>query len=45
MVGSPSVELGADGTDYQEWIAWTEITPPERIALRAQRPAHATWSG
>jgi uncharacterized protein YndB with AHSA1/START domain len=23
-----------DGTDYQEWIAWTEITPPERIALR-----------
>jgi uncharacterized protein YndB with AHSA1/START domain len=24
---------GPDGTDYQEWIAWTEITPPERIAL------------
>ena len=24
---------GADGTDYQEWISWTEITPPERIAL------------
>ena len=23
-----------DGTDYQEWIAWTEITPPERITLR-----------
>jgi uncharacterized protein YndB with AHSA1/START domain len=22
-----------DGTDYQEWICWTEITPPERIAL------------
>src|SRR5258706_1096505 len=22
-----------DGTDYQEWIAWTEIVPPERIAL------------
>jgi uncharacterized protein YndB with AHSA1/START domain len=22
-----------DGTDYQEWISWTEITPPERIAL------------
>ncbi len=22
-----------DGTDYQEWITWTEITPPERIAL------------
>lgn len=25
---------GQDGTDYQEWISWTEITPPERIALR-----------
>lgn len=24
---------GPDGTDYQEWIAWTEIVPPERIAL------------
>src|SRR3954471_9221900 len=24
---------GPDGTDYQEWIVWTEITPPERIAL------------
>jgi uncharacterized protein YndB with AHSA1/START domain len=24
---------GPDGTDYQEWICWTEITPPERIAL------------
>src|SRR4026208_2403744 len=24
---------GPDGTDYQEWIAWTEITPPERIAM------------
>ena len=23
-----------DGTDYQEWISWTEIDPPERIALR-----------
>jgi uncharacterized protein YndB with AHSA1/START domain len=22
---------GPDGTDYQEWITWTEITPPERI--------------
>ena len=22
-----------DGTDYQEWICWTEIAPPERIAL------------
>lgn len=25
---------GPDGTDYQEWITWTEITPPQRIALR-----------
>jgi uncharacterized protein YndB with AHSA1/START domain len=25
---------GPDGTDYREWIAWTEIAPPERIALR-----------
>jgi uncharacterized protein YndB with AHSA1/START domain len=24
---------GPDGTDYQEWISWTEITPPERITL------------
>ena len=24
---------GSDGTDYQEWISWTEIAPPERIAL------------
>src|SRR6476661_1165020 len=24
---------GPDGTDYTEWISWTEITPPERIAL------------
>ena len=24
---------GPDGTDYQEWISWTEITPPEKIAL------------
>ena len=22
-----------DGTDYTEWISWTEIVPPERIAL------------
>jgi uncharacterized protein YndB with AHSA1/START domain len=25
---------GPDGTDYQEWIAWTEIAPPERIVLQ-----------
>src|SRR5512146_1078318 len=25
---------GPDGTDYSEWISWTEIAPPERIALR-----------
>jgi len=24
---------GPDGADYQEWITWTEITEPERIAL------------
>lgn len=24
---------GPDGTDYQEWIRWREIVPPERIAL------------
>src|ERR687893_926962 len=24
---------GPDGTDYQEWITWTEIAAPERIAL------------
>src|SRR5438270_1674179 len=27
------VLLGPDGTDYTEWITWTEIAPPERIAL------------
>jgi uncharacterized protein YndB with AHSA1/START domain len=25
---------GPDGTDYAEWITWTELAPPERIALR-----------
>src|SRR3954447_11178097 len=24
---------GPDGTDYQEWITWTQIVPPERIAM------------
>src|SRR3954447_25622001 len=24
---------GPDGTDYTEWITWTEIAPPERIVL------------
>jgi uncharacterized protein YndB with AHSA1/START domain len=28
---------GPDGTDYQEWISWTQIEPPERIALRHGR--------
>jgi uncharacterized protein YndB with AHSA1/START domain len=28
------VMRGPDGTDYQEWISWTEIVSPERIALR-----------
>jgi uncharacterized protein YndB with AHSA1/START domain len=31
---------GPDGTDYQEWISWTEIAPPERIAL-----VHGEFSG
>ncbi|QNA93119.1 MULTISPECIES: SRPBCC family protein [unclassified Microbacterium] len=25
---------GPDGTDYPEWIVWTAIEPPSRIALR-----------
>ncbi|MFJ4656870.1 SRPBCC family protein [Nocardia sp. NPDC088792] len=25
---------GPDGTDFREWISWTEIVPPERITLR-----------
>ncbi|MGW6129111.1 SRPBCC family protein [Cellulomonas sp. NPDC055163] len=25
---------GPDGTDYPEWISWTGITAPERIAFR-----------
>ena len=24
---------GPDGTDYPEWITWTELAPPARIAL------------
>jgi len=24
---------GPDETEYREWISWTEIAPPERIAL------------
>src|SRR3954466_13340082 len=24
---------GPDGTDYQEWITWRDIVPPERIEL------------
>jgi uncharacterized protein YndB with AHSA1/START domain len=24
---------GPDGTDYTEWISWTQIAPPARIAL------------
>ena len=24
---------GPDGTDFSEWITWTEIAPPERIVL------------
>src|SRR3954453_1257125 len=29
---------GPDGTAYQEWISWTEIAPPERIALLHGEP-------
>src|SRR5207245_7605239 len=25
---------GRDGADNQEWISWTEMAPPQRIALR-----------
>ncbi len=25
---------GPDGTDYAEWICWTDVVPPERIAMR-----------
>src|SRR3954471_2007095 len=24
---------GPDGTDYPDWISWTEIAPPQRIAM------------
>jgi uncharacterized protein YndB with AHSA1/START domain len=24
---------GPDGTDYPEWITWTEISPPARLAM------------
>lgn len=27
------VMRGPDGTEYQEWITWTEIVAPERIAM------------
>ena len=30
---------GPDGTDYQEWITWTEIVRPERIAMVTASPA------
>src|ERR1700749_3695617 len=29
---------GPDGTDYQEWITWREIVPPQRIALLHREP-------
>ena len=29
---------GPDGNDYQEWISWTEIAPPERIAMLHSYP-------
>jgi uncharacterized protein YndB with AHSA1/START domain len=31
---------GPDGTDYPNWISWTEIVPPERLALR-----HGEYAG
>lgn len=31
---------GPDGTDYQEWISWTEIAPPERITFRHGEVRH-----
>ncbi len=30
---------GPDGTDYPEWITWTDIAPPERIACSTVSPA------
>src|ERR687898_495252 len=29
---------GPDGTDYQEWISWTEIAPATRIEMRTLFP-------
>src|SRR5881392_2711011 len=33
---------GPDGTDYTEWISWTEIAAPERIALLHGVPHQGT---
>jgi uncharacterized protein YndB with AHSA1/START domain len=38
---------GPDGTDYPEWITWTEVTPPERIAMlhgESRDDPNAFWS-
>ncbi len=36
---------GPDGTDYPEWITWTEIVAPERITLlHGETPATRTRS-
>ena len=35
---------GPDGTDYQEWISWTEIAPPERIALLHGESRGSGWN-
>src|SRR5205814_6932836 len=35
---------GPDGTDYQEWISWTEIAPPARMA-RLQGASRVDPSG
>jgi hypothetical protein len=36
---------GPDGTDYQEWITWTEIVPPERPKDRGTVRSVGVWSG
>lgn len=39
---------GPDETEYQEWITWTDITPPERIAairMRSSRSSRSSPTG
>ena len=35
---------GPDGTDYTEWISWTEIAPPERTRTETGRELTARAS-